>query len=113
MVERGRSGYWLTYQDRHYFGRYYDLTRTLYPPAYLAQPLIGLGQTDWLAGDLPATARRLAEVSRLTAVDSLPMLDRQNYDQTQYRLLRKTARPAQASVALKKYDAAVQEFDRG
>ena len=98
---------------RHYFGRYYDLTRTLYPPDYLAQPLIGLAQTDWVAGDLPATARRLAEVNRLTTVDSLPMLDRQNYYQTQYRLLRKTTRPAEALVALEKYDAAVQEFNRG
>lgn len=98
---------------RHYFTRYYDLTRTLYPPAYLAQPLIGLAQTDWLAGDLSATERRLTQVSQLTAVDSLPMLDRQNYYQTQYRLFRKTTRPAKALVALEKYNAAVAEFDRG
>lgn len=98
---------------RHYFGRYYDLTRTLYPPAYLAQPLIGLAQTDWLAGDLPATERRLAAVNRLTTVDSLPMLDRQNYYQTRYRLLKQTGRPAEALAALENYNGAVAEFENG
>lgn len=98
---------------RHYFSRYYDLTRALYPPAYLAQPLIGLAQTDGLAGDWPATERRLAQVGRLTAVDSLPMLDRQNYYQTQYRLLKQTSRPAQALAALEKYNGAVAEFENG
>ncbi|MFD2569390.1 sensor histidine kinase [Spirosoma soli] len=98
---------------RYYFGRYYDLTRSLYPPAYLAQPLIGLAQADWLAGDWRATKRRLGEVARLTAVGSLPMLDRQNYYQTQYRLLKKTGRPAEALIALEQYNAAVSEFDNG
>ena len=98
---------------RHYFGRYYDLTQRLYPPAYLAQPTIGLAQTDWLAGNLRATEQRLAEVARLTAIDSLPMLDRQNYYQTQYRLLKKTNRPAQALIALEHYNEAVAEFENG
>ena len=98
---------------RHYFGRYYDLTKRLYAPAYLAQPTIGLAQTDWLAGDLRATEQHLNEVARLTAIDSLPMLDRQNYYQTQYRLLKKTNRPAPALIALEKYNAAVAEFDNG
>lgn len=98
---------------RHYFSRYYDLTRRLYPPAYLAQPLLGLAQTDWLAGDLGQCERQLAEIRRLTAIDSLPILDRQNYYQTQYRLFRKSARPAQALVALEKYNGAVAEFENG
>lgn len=98
---------------RHYFSRYYTITKTLYAPAYLAQPLIGLAQTDWLAGDLPATERRLTEIKRLTAIDSLPMLDRQNYYQTQYRLLRKTNRPAEALRALEQYNTAVVEFRDG
>ncbi|GAB3643414.1 hypothetical protein GCM10027423_40510 [Spirosoma arcticum] len=98
---------------RYYFSRYYHLTRTLYPPAYLAQPLIGLAQTDWLANDLRATEQRLSDAARLTAIDSLPMLDRQNYYQTQYRLFRKTARPAQALAALEKYNLAVAEFENG
>lgn len=98
---------------RHYFNRYYHLTQTLYPPAYLAQPLIGLAQTDWLANDLRATEQRLSDVARLTAIDSLPMLDRQNYYQTQYQLFRKTARPAQALAALEKYNLAVAEFQNG
>ena len=98
---------------RHYFSRYYDLTRTLYPPAYLAQPLIGLAQTDAQAGDWRAAERRLTEVAQRTSVDSLPMLDRQNYYQTQYYLLKQTGRPAQALVALEQYNAAVAEFENG
>lgn len=98
---------------RQCFYRYYDLTKTLYPPAYLAQPLIGLAQTDWLAGNLPATERQLAEVARLTNTDSLPMLDRQNYYQTRYRLLKQTNRPASALTALEKYNVAVAEFKDG
>ena len=98
---------------RHYFGRYYELTKRLYPPAYLAQPTIGLAQTDWLTGNLRATEQRLAEVARLTAIDSLPMLDRQNYYQTQYRLLKKTNRPVQALIALEHYNEAVAEFENG
>lgn len=98
---------------RHYFSRYYDFTKRLYPPAYLAQPTIGLAQTDWLAGDLRATEQRLNEVARLTAIDSLPMLDRQNYYQTQYWLLKKTNRPAQALIALEHYNEAVAEFENG
>jgi signal transduction histidine kinase len=98
---------------RYYFGRYYALTKRLYPPAYLAQPLIGLAQTDWLADNLPSAERRLNEVKRLTAIDSLPMLDRQNYYQTQYRLHRKMARPAEALQALEQYNAAVAEFRDG
>ena len=98
---------------RHYFTRYYELTKKLYPPEYLAQPLIGLAQTDWLAGNLPATERQLNEAARLTAIDSLPMLDRQNYYQTQYRLLKQTGRPARALAALEKYNGAVAEFEQG
>ena len=98
---------------RHYFTLYYDLTKKLYPPAYLAQPLIGLAQTSWLTGDLATTEQQLTDVARLTAPDSLPMLDRQNYYQTQYWLFRKTARPAQALVALEKYNEAVAAFDAG
>ena len=98
---------------RHYFTLYYDLTKKLYPPEYLAQPLIGLAQTSWLTGDLATTEQQLTNVVRLTAPDSLPMLDRQNYYQAQYWLFRKTGRPAQALVALEKYNAAVAAFNVG
>ena len=98
---------------RQYFNRYYDLTKMLYPPAYLAQPLIGLAQTDWLAGKVQATERRLADVARLITVDSLPMLDRQNYYQMQYQLLKQTKRPAGALIALEMHNRAVAEFKDG
>ena len=98
---------------RHYFTRYYALTKQLYPSAYLAPPLIGLAQTDWLAGNIFATEKRLNEAARLTAIDSLPMLDRQNYYQTQYRLFRKTARPTLALAALEHYNKAVADFEQG
>lgn len=100
-------------EARQYFTRYYDLTKALYPPAYLAQPLIGLAQTDYAAGDLRATEQHLNEAVQLMPVDSLPMLDRQNFYQTQYRVFRQTARPAQALTALEKYNKAVADFDRG
>ncbi|GAB3495458.1 hypothetical protein GCM10027341_12860 [Spirosoma knui] len=98
---------------RYYFGRYYNLTQSLYPSAYLAQPLIGLAQADWLAGDWQATEQRLNEVARLTSIDSLPVLDRQNFYQTQYRLFKKTARPALALRALEKYNGVVAELENG
>lgn len=100
-------------EARQYFTRYYDLTKQLYPAPYLAQPLIGLAQTDWLAGNVVATEQRLREVANLTAPDSLPMLDRQNFYQTQYRLYRKTARPALALTALENYNQAVAAFTGG
>lgn len=98
---------------RLYFKKYYDLTQTLYPHTYLALPLIGLAQTDWLAGDGVATERHLNEAARLTAIDSLPMLERQNFYNIQYQLFRKTARPVLALTALEKYNAAVAEFEQG
>lgn len=98
---------------RHYFNQYYASTKALYPHHYLAQPLIGLAQTDWLEGNRTATERRLNEIARLTNPDSLPMLDRQNYYKTSYQLLKQTARPAQALLALEKYNAAVAQFEDG
>ena len=96
---------------RYYFTRYYDLTKQIYPSAYLAQPLIGLAQTDWLAGNPTATEKRLNEAARLTTIDSLPLHDRRTYYQTQYELFRKTGRSALALAALEKYNRAVAEFD--
>lgn len=98
---------------RYYFTRYYDLTRSLYPPAYLAQPLIGLAQTDWLAGNVGATTQRLTAVARLTNPDSLPMLDRQNYYRVQYQVLKKTGQSAGALLALERYNRAVMAFQNG
>ena len=100
-------------EARLYFEKYYDLTKKLYPPAYLAMPLIGLAQTEWLSDDISATERRLQEAGRLTATDSLPMLDRQHFYQTQYQLFRQTQRPVLALTALEKYNAAVAEFEGG
>ena len=96
-----------------FFGQYYDLVKKLYPPEYLAQPLIGIAQVDYLMGNLRNTEQHLNEAAELTAVDSLPMLDRQNYYKTQYQVFRKTARPALALTALEKYNKAVADFDAG
>ena len=98
---------------RFYYTQCYTLARKLYSPAYLAQPLIGLAQTDWLIGDLVATEKRLNEVARLVTVDSLPLLERQNYYQTQYWLFRKTARPNQALASLEKYNRVMAEMEAG
>lgn len=98
---------------RNYFNRYYDLVEKLYPLPYLAMPLINLAQTDWFSGDKKSTEKRLAEAARLTDIDELPMLERQNFYQTQYRLFRQTNRPVPALAALEKYNAAVAEFDKG
>ncbi|AQG78722.1 hypothetical protein AWR27_04865 [Spirosoma montaniterrae] len=98
---------------RYYFTRYYDLTRSLYPPVYLAQPLIGLAQTDWLAGNIAATAARLATVARLTNPDSLPLLDRQNFYRLQHQLLKKTGQWEGALLALERYNRAIAAFQNG
>lgn len=98
---------------RHYFTRYYALTKKLYPPAYLAMPLIALARTDWQMGNLAATQRQLREAALLTKPDSLPMLDRQAFYQTQYEVLKRSNQSAPALTALEKYNAAVLAFDRG
>ncbi len=98
---------------RYYYTQCYTLAQKIYPAAYLAQPLIGMAQTDWLTGDLVATEKRLNEVARLVTVESLPLMDRQNYYQTQYELFRKTNRPNQALAALEKYNRVLTEFETG
>lgn len=98
---------------RKYFMQFYGLIEKLYAPPYLAMPLIGLAQTDWLDGDKQATEKRLNEATRLTNIDELPMIERQNFYQTQYRLFRQTERPVPALAALEKYNAAVAEFNQG
>ncbi len=98
---------------RSYFTRYYTLTKQLYPPAYLAMPLIALARTDWQLGNRAASERQLIEASHLTNPDSLPMLERQAFYQTQYEILKKTNQPVAALTALEKYNAAVLAFDRG
>lgn len=98
---------------RHYFTRYYTLTKQLYPPAYLAMPLIALARTDWQAGNVAATERQLHKAVQLSSPDSLPMLDRQAFYQTQYEVLKRSDQPALALTALEKYNAAVLAFDRG
>ena len=98
---------------RYYFSRCYDLTKQLYTTDDLVQPLIGLAQTDWLEGNFSAAERRLNKVAQLAAIDSLPILDRQNYYLTQYRMFRKTARLVLALAALEKYNVAVAAFEQG
>lgn len=98
---------------RYYYTQCYALAKTIYSAAYLAQPLIGLAQTDWLTGDLMATEKRLNEVARLVTVDSLPLIERQHYYQTQYGLFRKTARPNEALAALEKYNRVLAEVEAG
>ena len=116
-LDRSAGAYYLAKRNpdsaRHYFTQFYNLTKQLYPPAYLAQPLIGIAQTDWLVGDMTATEKRLNEAARLTTIDSLPLFDRKTYYQTQYELLRKTGRSVQALAALEKYNRAVAEFEGG
>ncbi len=97
---------------RSYYSRYYELTKALYPPAYLAMPLIALARTDWQAGNTAATERQLREASRLTSPDSLPMLERQAFYHTYYNVLKRANNPA-ALGALEKYNAAVAEFESG
>jgi len=98
---------------RTYFTQYYDLTKKLYPPAYLAMPLISLARADWQSGNVAATERHLLEAAQLTSPDSLPMLERQAFYETQYAVLKKANRPVPALNALEKYNAAVLAFDRG
>ena len=98
---------------RYYYTKCYDLAKKIYSAPYLAQPLIGLAQTDRLTGDVVATEKRLNEVARLTTVDSLPLLERQHYYQTQYWLFRQTNRPGPALASLEKYNRVVAEFEEG
>lgn len=98
---------------RFYYTQCYTLARKLYAPAYLVQPLIGLAQTDWITGDVVATEKRLIEVARSVTIDSLPLLERQNYYQTQYWLFRKTARLNQALTSLEKYNRVMAEVEAG
>ncbi len=98
---------------RQYIARYYTLTKSLYPPAYLAMPLISLARADWQSGNATATERHLREASQLVNPDSLPMLERQAFFQTQYQVQKRANRPAAALTALEHYNAAVLAFDRG
>lgn len=98
---------------RRYIARYYALTKSLYPPAYLAMPLISLARADWQSGNVSATERHLREASQLVDPDSLPMLERQAFFQTQYQFLKQANRPAAALSALEHYNTAVLAFNQG
>ena len=98
---------------RLFVNRYYTLTKKLFPPAFLAQPLVALARTDLQAGNLPATERNLVLASKLVTPDSLPMLDREAFYQARYQLFKQTNRPAQALVALEKVNKANVDFANG
>ncbi len=98
---------------RLFINPYQALVKKLYPPATLALPLISLARTDWQAGDVAGTERNLLIASRLTNVDSLPMLEREAFFQTQYQLYKQTNRPDQALAALEKVNKAKQDFANG
>jgi signal transduction histidine kinase len=98
---------------RGYVAHYYALAEQLFAPTYLAQPLLSMARTEWQAGNVPATERHLREARRRLSPDSLPVLERQVFFDTEYQLLRRTNRPMQALVALEGYNAAVRDFNQG